>query len=183
MDQNLPVKNPEQEPNPEITPEPVFEPRTVLAPERVIVPSSVPAQDSMVESKPVLAPEPVKTYTSGIISLVLGLITWVVSLFSGLLDIKLLVRRGDCIFECSPGDILRRESKKTRPYIQIRQSWPFPGLALHHRITRDYCGSYPWSISHCRSVLVIDFCRVNRSIYFKWEEPYAVVRRHRQHQY
>lgn len=88
MDQNLPVKNPEQEPNPEITPEPVFEPRTVLAPERVIVPSSVPAQDSMVESKPVLAPEPVKTYTSGIISLVLGLITWVVSLFSGLLDIN-----------------------------------------------------------------------------------------------
>jgi hypothetical protein len=64
MDQNLPVTTPEPEP----TPEPVLEP--------------------IVESKPVLAPEPVKSFTSGIISLVLGLITWVVSLFSGLLDIN-----------------------------------------------------------------------------------------------
>jgi hypothetical protein len=64
MDQNLPVTTPEPEP----TPEPVVEP--------------------IVESKADLTPEPVKSFTSGIISLVLGLITWVVSLFSGLLDIN-----------------------------------------------------------------------------------------------
>jgi hypothetical protein len=63
MDQNLPVATPEPEPKPE----------------------------PIVEPKPVLAPEPVKSFTSGIISLVLGLLTWVVALFSGLLDISFLL--------------------------------------------------------------------------------------------
>lgn len=76
MDQNLSSTTPEPEPTPEPVFEPIVEPRAVLAPE------------PLVESKPVLAPEPVKTFTSGIISLVLGLITWVVTFFWGLLDIN-----------------------------------------------------------------------------------------------
>jgi len=73
MDQNLPVTTPEPEPTPEpeYTPEPTYEP--------------------IVESKPDFTPEPVKPFTSGIISLVLGLITWVVTFFRGALDISFLL--------------------------------------------------------------------------------------------
>lgn len=52
------------------------------------LPVTTPEPEPTPEPTPVLAPEPVKSFTSGIISLVLGLITWVVSLFSGLLDIN-----------------------------------------------------------------------------------------------
>lgn len=88
MDQNLSSTTPEPEPMPEFKPEPTFEPRAVLVPERVVVSEPVPAQKPIVESKPALAPEPVKTFSSGIISLTLGLITWVFTFFSGLLDIN-----------------------------------------------------------------------------------------------
>jgi hypothetical protein len=63
MDQNAPITTPEP------TPEPVVEPKTELVPE----------------------PKPVSTYTSGIISLVLGVLTWVVAIFRGLLNISFLL--------------------------------------------------------------------------------------------
>jgi len=65
MDQNAPLTTPEPapEPTPEIKPEPTT----------------------------VLTSEPVKSFTSGIISLVLGVLTWVIAIFGGLLDISFLL--------------------------------------------------------------------------------------------
>ena len=65
MDQNAPLTTPE--PTPEPTPEIKPEPTTVLT------------------------SEPVKSFTSGIISLVLGVLTWVIAIFRGLLDISFLL--------------------------------------------------------------------------------------------
>jgi len=63
MDQNAPLTTPE--PTPEITPEPKAE---IIADKK-----------------------PVASFTSGIISLVLGILTWVIAIFRGLLDISFLL--------------------------------------------------------------------------------------------
>lgn len=103
MDQNLPVTTPEPKP----TPEPSPEYKTEY--------TSEPVLDPIVESKPVLAPEPVKSFATGIISLVLGLITWVVALFWVLLDINFFLAMAIAFLSAVLAVFFSAKAKKDNP--------------------------------------------------------------------